>query len=68
MIAAGWMTQFAQCFCFDLPDAFTRDVELFADFLERVIGIHVDTETHAQHLGFARREAGEHRVRGFLEA
>ncbi len=38
---------------FDLADAFACHVELLADLLERVVGIHVDTETHTQHLGFA---------------
>src|SRR6188508_806068 len=63
LLAAARVPQLAQRLGLDLPDALARDVELLADFLERVVGIHVDTEAHAQDLGFARREAGEHRVR-----
>ena len=49
-------------FGFDLADAFAGDVELFADFFQRVVGVHFDTETHAQHFRFAWRE----RVQIFL--
>ena len=38
-----------------LADALAGDVELLADFLEGVVGVHVDAEAHAQHLGFPRR-------------
>jgi len=31
--AAGRMAQFTQCFCFDLPDTFTRNIEVVAHFL-----------------------------------
>ena len=54
------MLELAQRLRFDLADALARDVELLADLLERVIGIHVDTEAHTQHLGFARRELSQH--------
>jgi len=47
LLAAAWMAQLAQCLGLDLADALARDVELLADFLERVIGIHVDAEAHA---------------------
>ena len=53
------MTQLAQRLGLYLTDALTRDIELFADFFQGVIGIHVDTEAHAQHLGLAG-----HRSRG----
>src|SRR3546814_18028093 len=34
-------------------------------FLEGVVGVHVDAEAHAQHLGLARGQAGEHVAHGF---
>src|SRR6516164_7668159 len=43
----------------DLADAFARDVELLAHFLQRVVGGHLDANAHAQHLGLARRQAVE---------
>ena len=46
------MAQLAQCFGFDLADALAGNVELFAHFFQRVVGVHFDTEAHAQHLGF----------------
>jgi len=54
------MPEFPQRFGLDLANALTRHVELFAHFLERVIGVHVDTETHAKYLCLARRQAGQH--------
>ncbi len=54
------MAQFAQCFRFDLADTLAGDIELFADFFERVVGVHIDAEAHAQHLGFARSQTSEH--------
>ena len=48
------MAQFSECLGFDLSDAFAGDVELLADFFQRVIGVHADTEAHTQHLGFPR--------------
>src|SRR6185437_1790029 len=62
------VTQLAQRLRLDLTDAFTSHVELLADFLERVVGVHVDAETHAQHLRLARREAAEHVAHGFVQA
>ena len=53
------MLQLADRLGFDLANALARDVELFADFFERVVGAHLDAETHAQHLGFAWCQAVE---------
>jgi hypothetical protein len=39
------MAQLAQRLRFDLTDAFTRDVELFADLFKRVVGIQVDSRS-----------------------
>jgi len=47
LFRTAWVTQFAQCFGFDLANAFAGDVELLADFFQRVIGVHIDAETHA---------------------
>ena len=37
---------------FDLPDTFSSDVKLLADFLQCMVGVHFDPEAHAQDLGF----------------
>ena len=49
------MAQFSERFGFDLADALARDVKLFADFFERVVGVHFDAKAHAQYFGFTRR-------------
>ena len=54
------MTQLAQCLGFNLANPFACDVELLADFFERVVGRHFDAEAHAQHFGFAWRQGVEH--------
>ena len=61
-VGTAGVTQFAQGLGFDLADAFAGDVELLADFLQRMVRIHFDAEAHTQHLGFARGE----RVENFL--
>ena len=61
------MFQLAQRLGFDLADAFAGDAELLADFLERMIGVHADAETHAQHTFFARGERGEDARYRFLQ-
>ena len=48
------VTQFAQCFRFDLADPFACDIELLAYFLERVVSVHFDAEAHPQYFRFAR--------------
>src|SRR5690606_34947360 len=50
LLAAARMPQLAQRLRLDLADALARDVELLADLFERVVGVHVDAEAHAQHL------------------
>src|SRR5437773_8277818 len=57
--AARRMPQLAQRLRLDLPDPLAGDVELLADFLQRVVGVHLDAETHPQHLRFARRQRVE---------
>src|SRR6185437_1123361 len=51
LFAARRMPQLAQSLGLYLPDALAGDVELLADFFQRVVGVHVDAEAHAQHLG-----------------
>ena len=60
------MLQFAKRFGFDLADALAGDTELLADFFERVVGVHADAETHAQHALFARCQRSENTGRGLL--
>ena len=40
----------------DLADAFAGNRELLADFFQGVVGVHADSEAHAQHPFLARRE------------
>ena len=68
LLRAARMAQLAQRLGLDLADALAGDVELLADFFQRVVGVHVDAEAHAQHLGLARRQAGEHVAHGFAQA
>src|SRR5690554_6954496 len=67
VVTAGGVTQLAQGLGFDLTDTLPGDVELLADFFQGVIRIHVDTEAHAQYLGFPCGESGEDLAGGFLE-
>jgi hypothetical protein len=45
-----------QRFGFDLPNALARNRKLLADFLERVVAIHAETEAHTHHALFACRQ------------
>ena len=68
MVRARRMTQLSQRLGLDLPDTLAGYVELLANFFERVIGIHIDSESHAQHLGFTSSKAREHTACCFLQA
>src|SRR5690242_17026065 len=59
-LRARGMAKLAQRLRLDLTYALARDVELLADLFQRVVGVHLDTEAHAQHLGLARSERVEH--------
>src|SRR5690242_7531500 len=63
--AAAWVLQFAERLRLDLTDALARNIELLADLLKRVIGVHTYPESHSQHPLFTRRQTGEH-TRGRL--
>ncbi len=54
------MFEFTKCFCFDLSDSFSCDVELITDFFEGVVLSHIDAETHSEDAFFARCEAGKY--------
>ena len=45
------VAELAQCLRLYLANPLARDVELLAHFLEGVVGIHLNAETHAQHFG-----------------
>ena len=68
VIGAGRMAQFAQGLGFDLADSLAGYVKLLAHFFQGVVGVHFDTEAHAQHLGLARGQAGEHGAGSFAQA
>jgi hypothetical protein len=55
-ICAARMHQLAHGLAFDLTNPLARDVELLADFFERVVRLRVDAVTHTQHLRFTRRQ------------
>src|SRR5215475_4897248 len=50
------MLELAQCLGLDLTDALARHRELLTDLFQRVVGVHADTEAHAQHAFLARRQ------------
>ena len=50
MLASRRVAQLAQRLGFDLANPLTGNVELLTNLLKGVVGIHVDTETHAQYL------------------
>ena len=50
----------AQRLGLDLTDTLAGHRELLADFFQCVVGVHADSEPHAQHAFFARRERGQH--------
>ena len=60
MLASRRVAQLAQCLGFDLTNTLTGNVELFTNLLKGVVGIHIDTETHAQYFGFTGCEAAEY--------
>src|SRR5581483_11758343 len=62
------MAQLAQRLGFDLPDTLPGHVELLTNLLESMVGVHADTEAHAQHFGLALRQRAEYFHRGILEA
>src|SRR5690606_37625954 len=60
LVSPTRVTQLAQRLGLDLADPLAGDVELLADFLQRVVGAHLDAEAHPQHLRFERGEGIQH--------
>src|SRR5690606_31537211 len=56
LVGTTGVPQFSQRLGLDLAYTLARYIELLADLFESLVGAHFDTETHAQHLGFARCE------------
>jgi hypothetical protein len=54
--APARVLQLAQRLRLDLADPLAGHVELLADLFQRVVGVHPDTEPHAQHTLLARRQ------------
>src|ERR1039457_3420622 len=48
--------QLAECFGFNLADAFARDVEFLTDLFQRVLALAADAEAHANYLLLFRGE------------
>ena len=46
VIGASRVAQLAQGLGFDLADTLAGHIKLLADFLEGVVGIHIDTKAH----------------------
>ena len=67
LAAPARVFQLAQRFRLDLADTFAGHIELLADFLERVVGVHADAEAHAQDAFLAGGEAAENAGRGFAQ-
>src|SRR5690606_29443371 len=68
MLASRRVAQLAQRLGLDLTDTLAGYIELLTHLFKGVVSVHVDTEAHAQDLGFPCSEAGEHVASGFLEA
>src|ERR1700723_3043002 len=65
--AARGVFEFPQSLRLDLTDALASHRELLTDFFQCVVGVHPDTEAHAQHALFARRERRQHTRRGLAQ-
>ena len=68
MLGAAGVTQFTQRFGFYLPNTLSGHIKLLTHLFQRVVGIHIDTKAHSQHLGFARSKATQDFSSRFLEA
>src|SRR5690606_37125257 len=51
----------------DLADTLAGNRELLPDFFQRMVGVHADTEAHAQHAFLARGQRGQYTGRGFAQ-
>src|SRR5260364_68604 len=48
------MTRFTHRLGFNLTNPLARDIKLLADFFERIVCTHLNTEAHPQYFRFAR--------------
>src|SRR2546425_7201063 len=65
---ARGMTEFAQRFCFNLPDAFASDRKMLANFFQRVLRAgRAQPETHLDYFFFARSKRSQNFIRDFAE-
>ena len=64
--AATWMFQLAQRLGFNLTNTLTGHAELLTNFFQRMVGVHADAETHAQHPFLTRCQACQERGSRFL--
>src|SRR3984893_7714277 len=67
LLAAAGVTQLAQRLRLYLTNPLARHVELLADFLESMVGVHIDAEPHAEHFRLSRRQLRQHRMRGLAQ-
>ena len=51
-----------------MTDTFAGNVKLFTHFFQRVVGVHIDTETHTQYFRFTGGQASQNVVRGSTQA
>src|SRR4051794_5996164 len=63
----AWVLELPERLGLDLPDALAGDRELLADLFQRVVGVHADAETHAQHSLLAGRQCRQHPGRGLAQ-
>ncbi len=68
LIRTRRVPQLSKRFRFYLTNTLACDIELLANLFQRVVGVHVDTEAHAQHFRLARSETSENRVRRLPQA
>src|ERR1700722_3972461 len=64
---AARMLQLAQRLRLDLAYSFTRQLELLADFFQSMVGVHSDSEAHAQYALLARRQGRLNTCRRFAQ-
>ena len=50
LFGSARVSQLAQSLRLYLPDSLAGDIKLFAYFLKRVIGVHIDAESHSAEL------------------
>jgi len=54
------MTQLSQGLRLNLANTFSGNIKLLTDLFKGVIGIHIDSKSHAQDLGFTRCQTAQY--------